>query len=262
MTTNYDNYLQSTLTRTKTTWVLNPVLNTSSEWDRQGYYNYPATGAVQVWTLHGNLGFVRFKDCNHILKLPLFILNHPLAAPPGELSKEGFCSAHDLILKPDGEPYGDPSLTTVCGWSTMQHHTDFGKDRGLFFRETTAAFDSANEEFKKGAILIILGLTASPRYPEGEIEDWLSTKADSVPIVYINSSRGTMGMEDSNILKLLGLKKSTPNAYFLNEVYPSGASKFGIESTFIGLMEEVGADLKKIENEIEKWHRSRLWHTF
>jgi len=260
ISTNYDLYLQSTLHRTGTPSILNPVLCSENEWDRQGYYNLPSKEACQIWKVHGDLGFMRFFACGHVLKMPCFILGPPLDAPPSELAKDGFCSPHGFIVKPDGERFGDSSLTLACEWAGMSHHVDFGKDRNIFSKEMEAAFQAAEAEFKQGAALIILGLTASKRYPEGEIVSWLSEHVDHTPIIYVNSSRGPMSLKDSQILEVLNSKKSTPEAYFINEIYPQGVAKFGILHALSNLLEDAGADLAECEARIEEWWHSGLWH--
>lgn len=254
ITTNYDNFIPSVLLRYGGVYksILNPcIVNTqkqSADWNYDGYYsdsNVPTNG-IPLWKIHGDLGFVRMDQCDHIFALPKFSIEKI-----SRLESIQPCCCHFAVLQEDGNQYStDVYLAREHIATEYQHHIDYGLDRRFFHRELGTARDQLIEHCEKEGAVFIIGLSFNPRFRE-ELSSILAKVSGNAPLIYIMSSRNKLKASDSDLL--FELQKAGRNYTLVNEVNRKGS----LDIALIEILERIGE--KAIFREYKSWENGGKW---
>jgi len=175
--------------------ILNPVAS-DSEYRYEGFYGQKSqiNDKVQLFKIHGSLGFASFMQSNHpeplIFKLPHFLVGFPKKNPTDDFA----LSAHDYLgheMAVAGVVH--PSLKSDrC--ERLGHFIDFNFPRSVFSRLINGAYETLNSPDVK--LVLVVGFTgyydpanAADPFNE-ELVPVLLNIADRVPVFYLlNSSQ-------------------------------------------------------------------------
>lgn len=200
ITTNYDCYIKASFDRYGGTYtsVLNPCIKTSelrNTWDKDGYWSQKniVERSIPLWKIHGDLGFVRMVDCNHIFALPKFRIKK--AKFPIDQTENG----HFPIFKKNGRRFPDPSLSESHGILKYKHHTDYLISRDVFKTEMDAASQELKTHLRADGTVFIVGLTCGFRFTE-DIVPVLSRINISKPIIYVLTSKKRVKPGDNELI--------------------------------------------------------------
>jgi hypothetical protein len=256
ITTNYDGFIPSVLNRIEKPppWAFNPCWGLDAEpelGDCDGYLTHGSERtATALWTIHGNLEFVRTLRCGHLLRLPRFIVDHVDIETDfiQALRSNGISLVHYALSLPnDGRADGTGSLHAGLEYA---HHIDFGASRATFFqKERRAAKNSLRSQSTRA--VLILGLSMNPRYPE-DLEDTLVDVARrGVPLIYIMPSIAELTEKDS-ALKFRLDREALPYI-LINENNPEAE----IQDSLVRLLEGLGQT--DLYEEYRQWEASGKW---
>lgn len=218
ITTNYDGYLEAAFLRYGDTYkcIRNPcmsaLISQGIEWNSDGYYSKlsGSESDIPLWKIHGDFGFVRIDRCNHICRLPAFRIEK-IRAP--KASEPFLC--HFTELKEDGSQYGgDSFLGRNHPGPCYQHNIDFGVSRLLFHPEASEAKKQLIDHCAAGGVILILGLTFNPKFPE-DLTDVLARTSQDVPLIYAVASETKIKTRQSELL--FKLENSNRDFVLLNE---------------------------------------------
>ncbi len=255
ITTNYDGFLESSLERSGIDFALNPCKLTTGEhpeWDRDRYYCSSLDHPKKVWKIHGSLSYIRFFGCDHIFRLPKYLLNYPC---PQELESIvmqhlGITLWHYTACSPDGRLYTNSALREDHEIITYRHHIDWGGTTDIFHREFEAATQSIIESEEP---VFVLGLSASDRHPEDIVPTLQTISAKGTTIIYMMPSAIPLKVEDSEILQLL--VKAKGSFVFVNEL----TTENELVDVFMMLVQDV-IGRENLYNEYRSlWRESERW---
>jgi hypothetical protein len=253
ITTNYDCSLLETVKRFggPYTCVQNPPLpgeGFQDTWDKDGYISPypPKDNEIPVWKIHGDIGFVRMDECQHIFKLPKF----SITLPQLDTSVEHPC-CHWSVLKNGSTKYNyDPTLFREHAATRYHHHVDFGATRDLFTIERQAAAKQLEEHVKKGNPIIIIGISFNVNFGE-DLTEILNKLPSGSDIVYIVASSKPID-ESSN--ELIGAFKNSGRKYILvNEI----TDRKRIDDALIEILVRAGDT--GLDEEYTQWKTGGLW---
>jgi len=255
ITTNFDCYIRSAFLRYGAAHkcVLNPCIprtDRHSCWDSNGYWssNRRSRSTIPLWTIHGDLGFVRMIPCDHIFALPDFVVRHADCVPNG--NRREIC--HFSVFKEDGSTYPDPSLTEEHPVVSYKHHVDYFLNRHNFLEESRAAAGQLLAHAGAGGVIFIIGLTFSPKFKEDLVPILLRANGNA-PIIYIVASEERLEFPNNELL--FELERQGRDFLLINEVAEDRTIHDSVEEILdrAGLGNGIDAEWQTWQNEGKWW---------